>query len=203
MDRDIKVKRAKYIDRTSEVRSKLSWANPCQILRAGDIYVGDHYGSNLWLLKSDAAESYFKAWNTFVKLSWDVPRSTHTYLVEHFLAKDFTPTRNQVLSRYVTFLHSLLNSPNREVRILARIVTQDYKSVTRQNIDYIHERSGLSPLNYGKSRIQIELPKSELSENNLWRISLLAKLLEKRQIQTTAAEDIRPTQIWIDSLCST
>ena len=86
---------------------------------------------------------------------------------------------------------------------MARIVNQDYKSVSRQNIDYIQERSGYSPLNYGKSRIQSELPKSELTENNLWRISLLDKLLEIRRSQITAAEDTTPTQTWIDSICVT
>ena len=135
-------------------------------------------------------------------LAWDVPRSTHTYIVEQ-VAKDLTPTRHQVLSRYVTFFHSLLSSPNWEVRVLARIVSQDHQSVTRQNIDHITARSGCSPWDFGKSRILAELPRSELTENNLWRVSPLTKLFEIRKSMTTAAEDTRPTQTWIDSICST
>ena len=173
------------------------------MLRAGDIYAGDHYGSNLWNLRSNSAESYFKSWNTFVKLVWDVPRSTHTYLVESFLAKDFVPTRNQVLARYVTFLHSLINSPNWEVRILVRIVRQDHQSVTRQNADYISERSGLSPWDYGKRRVQVELPRSEVTETNLWRVSLLTKLFDIREKRQTAVEDTASIQAWIDAICAT
>ena len=56
MDTDIKIKRAKYIDRTCEIRGKFSWAEPCQIIRAAEIYAGDHYGSNLWSLCSNSAE---------------------------------------------------------------------------------------------------------------------------------------------------
>ena len=173
------------------------------MLRAGDIYAGDHYGSNLWDLQSNSAESYFKSWNTFVKLVYNVPRSTHTYLVENFLAKKFVPTRNQVLSGYVTFLHSLINSPNWEVRILARIIRQNHQSVTRTNADYITECSGLSPWDYGKIRIQAELPRCEVTETNLWRVSLLTELFDEQKNRTTAVEDTASIQAWIDAVCST
>ena len=99
MDQDIRVKLARYIDRTMEIRTAFSWDHQNQVLKTGEIYGGDHYGSNLWLLSSNTAEMYFKLWNTFVKLSWSVPRSTHTYLVENLLAKDFLLARHQVLVR--------------------------------------------------------------------------------------------------------
>ena len=47
MEHDIRIKRAKYIDKTTEIRNNLSWANPNQVIKAGNIYAGDHYGSNL------------------------------------------------------------------------------------------------------------------------------------------------------------
>ena len=53
----------------------------------------------LWALDSDTAESYFKSWNTAVKLVFNVPRSTFTYLVEGQLAAGFTSLRNQIMSR--------------------------------------------------------------------------------------------------------
>ena len=94
LDQDAKIKRAKYINKTCEIRNTLSWADPHQILKAGDIYCGDHYGSNLWLLTSKAADSYFKSWNTFVKLSWGVPVNTHTNLFENVFACGFISSRN-------------------------------------------------------------------------------------------------------------
>lgn len=115
------MKRAQYIEKTTEIRNTFSWAHPSQKLKAANIYAGDFYGSNLWQLNSNTAEMYFKSWNTFVKLSWGVPRSTHTYLVENVLAKNFISARHQVMGRYVTFFQSLLNSPNREVRILLEL----------------------------------------------------------------------------------
>ena len=65
----------------------------------------------LWTLQSDTAEQYFKAWNTFVKLAYGVTRSTYTYLVEGYLAKDFVSLRNQILGGYPAFFQKLLNPP--------------------------------------------------------------------------------------------
>ena len=78
----------------------------------------------LWSLDSDTAESYFKSWNTSIKLVYNGPRSTFTYLVEGFFAAGHMSLRNQVLSRYPSFVQNLLNSPSREVRLLANIVAE-------------------------------------------------------------------------------
>ena len=204
MDYDTKIKRAKYIDKTCEIRNTLSWADPNQILKAGDIYCGDHYGSNLWLLTSKAADSYFKSWNTFVKLSWGVPVNTHTNLVENVFARDFLSSRNQVLSRYVTFFQSLTTSPCREVRLLARIVASDKNSVTYQNIAHVTNVSeGLSPWDYSKSRISSMLTKSPILEVDQWRVTLIEKLLIERKLKFDSNEDTAAIQTWLDSLCTT
>ena len=82
MDQDARIKRAKFIDRSVDIRDQLSFAHPDQILKAIEVYCCDGYGSMLWSLSSDTAESYFKAWNTAVKLVYHVPRNSFTYLVE-------------------------------------------------------------------------------------------------------------------------
>ena len=173
------------------------WAHPNQIIKAGEIYAGDHYGSNLWLLSCNTAEMYFKSWNTFVKLSWAVPRSNHTYLVENLLAKDFLPARHQVLDRYCTYFNSLLTSPSREVKLLARIVSEEKQSVTSQNLKYIEKLCEVSPWDFGKNRVIEGLQRSEVTVSNLWRVTLLEKLLLQREEMDSKAEDT------VDSICST
>ena len=105
MDQDCKVKRAKFINRTVDLRDQLYFANPQQIIKASEIYCCDGYGAMLWDLSSNSAEQYFKAWNTFVKLTCGVPRSTFTCLVEGYFAMGFTTLRNQVLGSYPGFFH--------------------------------------------------------------------------------------------------
>ena len=139
MGKDCQRARGTFIRKTIEVREQLSFAQPRQILQAIQLTCTDAYGSMLWDLSSDQAEQYFKSWNTCVKLTFSLPRNTFTYLVEGYLAADQTSLRNQVLSRYPGFYRNLLNSPSKEVRILARLVANDPRSNTCKNLRYLKE----------------------------------------------------------------
>ena len=131
MDNDCNRARASFIQRSVDVRQQFSFASPELILQMIQVLCCDGYGSMLWNLQSASAESYFKSWNTCVKLVYKVPRSTYTYLVEGFLAKDQTSLRNQILSRYPGFYTKLLNSPSKEI----------VKPVEKQRVDFTFARN--------------------------------------------------------------
>ena len=203
MDHDAAIRRAKFIDKTLELRETFAFALPEQILKAVQIYASDCYGVMLSVLSSQASESYFKAWNTFVKLTWNVPRSTFTYIVENVLASNFDSLRNQAYARYVTFFQNLFSSSSKEVRHLVRIVARDVRSVTSRNVNLIKAVSGLSPWDYTKWRIKNVLPKAASPDNDEWRTGLLLKLLVLRQEQEVTQVDTGQLDSMIDSLCST
>ena len=50
MEQDMKIRRARYIDRTVDVQDTFDFAHPTQKLKAIDIYCGDNYGTMLWPL---------------------------------------------------------------------------------------------------------------------------------------------------------
>ena len=100
MDLDCKIRRAKFINRTVEIREQLSFAHPSQVLKAIQVYCSDAYGSMLGQLNSEPSEKFFRSWNTCVKLVHDIPRDTFTYLVEDYFDKGFPSLRNQVLYQY-------------------------------------------------------------------------------------------------------
>ena len=203
MDHDAAIKRAKFIDKTVELRETFSFAYPEQILRAVQVYASDCYGVMLYDLSSQASESYFKTWNTFVKLTWNVSRSTFTYIVDNVLGTNFVSLRHQVYARYVNFFQNLFKSASIEVRHLARIVARDVRSVTSRNVRLIETVSGLSPWDYSKWRIKEKLAKTEIPDNNLWRVGLLQKLLVQRQENNALCIDTKQLDGMIDSLCST
>ena len=140
---DAAVKRARFIDKTLDLRETFAFALPGQVFRAVQIYASDLYGAMLYDLSSPASESYFKTWNTCVKLTWNGPRSTYTYLVENVLASGFVSLRNQSYSRYVNFFQQLFGSSSKEVRHLVRIVARDVRSVS-----FVNACSGLSHWDY-------------------------------------------------------
>ena len=164
MEQDSVVNRARFIDKTLEIRDTFYFAHPEQVMKAIHIYACDCYGTMLYDLTSLATESYFKAWNTCVKLVWNIPRSTFTYIVENAVAPNFMSLRNQVYSRYVGFFQQLLKSSSTEVRHLARIVSRDERSVTCRNVRLLTRISGLSPWDYSKERIKMKLPKATIPD---------------------------------------
>ena len=103
----------------------------------------------------------------------------------------------------VNFFQNLFQSSNKEVRHLVRIVARDVRSVTSRNIKLIETVSGLSPWDYSKWRIKEKLTKTDIPDNNLWRISLLKKMLVLRQERSAQCVDTKQLDEMIESLCST
>ena len=201
METNAKIMKAKYIDKTVENRDTFNFAHPAQVIRAMEIFSSDCYGLMLHDLSSPSSESIFKCWNTAIKLIWNVPRSTYTYIVENLLAINFQTLRNQIYSRYSTFFQSLLSSSSKEVSFLANIVSRDCQSVTARNLRLVENAAGGSPWDYSSNRLKSQLKKIPVPENDEWRLSLLLKLLEKRRQEENLLLDTKRLTKMIDSLC--
>ena len=157
----------------------------------------------LYDLTSQASLSYLKSWNTFVKLAWDVPLDTCTYLVENTLAENFISLKKQVYSRFIKFFQNLFCSSSKEVRHLARIVSRDPRSTLYRNIQHIEQISGLSPWDFSNWRILKKIENAVVPENNEWRMSFLKKLLSIRLQKASLLEDTSQLTEMINSLCNT
>ena len=204
MDKDCNRARASFIDRSVDVRHQFSFATPDMTLQMIQVLCCDGYGSMLWNLQSDSAESFFKSWNTCVKLVHGVPRSTYTYLVEGYLAEDKTSLRNQILSRYPGFLRKLQSSPSKEIRMLVRMVSDDPRSNTCQNLRYLRRVTNLeNPEQYSSWRIRKELPKKCVPDGEKWRLGLLSKLMTMKENMFMEVQDSKTITAMVDSLCST
>ena len=84
----------------------------------------------LWDLSGDGACQVFRAWNTAIKLAWDCPRDTRTYLLQQVLSPDMESARTSILVRYATFFKNLSNSTTKEVAMLANLVSIDIRTTT-------------------------------------------------------------------------
>ena len=173
-------------------------------VKAVKIYVGSQYGSNLWQLDSDAVNQYFSAWRTCVKLAWQLPRGTHTYIVDHLLSGDLTSVRIDALSRYTKFLKGLRSSPSHEVRVMYGVVSADVLSTTGHNICLIKMETGLDPTQATSHAVKQELVKKTppVPEIDGWRLVYLGKMLETRGEAFYAGKETELLSSLIDSLCS-
>ena len=149
----------------------------------------------LWDLFGDMAGQVYRSWNTCVKLVWDLPRSTHNYLVEHMLAKDF--------SQYIRFVQRLPKSVSKEVRILQSIVKNDVRSVTGKNCLMLSQEFSIDPLTVSPGMF-IDLYKNyAVPEQDTWRIPLLDTLLDQRYEMAACGDDVETVSRLLESLCST
>ena len=81
-----------------EIRETFSFAFPDQILMATHMYCLHLYGNRLWNLSSDQTGHFCRTWNTSVKLAHNVPKGTKTCLMDNFLADDFIPVMQEILT---------------------------------------------------------------------------------------------------------
>ena len=182
-EEDCKIKRAKFIEEAVKIREQFKFAHPIEIIHATETYCSNFYGNQLWNLRGDAARMLFASWRTNIKLVWDLPRSTRSYFIENLLALGITPPSVSLMTRQVTFFHSLLQSPSPEIQTLCHIAARDLRSTLGSNLAHIQSETGLNPWEYGGERMRDELLKhnsSKVEDMDVWRISFLDKLLSLR-----------------------
>ena len=202
MNQDARVKRSVFIDQSTDIRQMFSFAEPFQILQAVNLYCGHFYGAMLWDLYGEGAAKVFRCWNTTVKLVWDVPRSTHTYLVEHLLGLGLPSVRHKLICQYVGYFQKLRDSASKEVRVLSQIVARDAQAVTGRNLLNIQGEYNLDPWSRSVSSFKMRDVRNSIPEADNWRPELLNKLLIQRYEMNIGGEDFSEVTKLIDSLCS-
>ena len=113
-----------------------------------------------------------------------------------------TSMRNQI--RYAGFYRKLLNSPSREVRGLARIISSDPRSTTCRNIRLLRDKTGMGqPHVYSSAKVKAALPVESVPESEKWRLGLLTSLMKLRSEKYLRVEDSKSIYAMNESLCST
>ena len=196
-------KRADFIEKSTEVRESFGFAQPNQILQAVNTYCCSMYGSMTWPLFSAKATQVFNCWSTCVKLAWDVPRATHTYLVDNLLCGGIPSIRNSVLARFCKFYHSLTISESLAVRVMANISSNDIRSVTGSNLFNIKKEIKLDPVRDplpAVKRSLLEMKKS-VPAQDLWRLPCLQKFLALKYEMEAKHQDTGELDRLTESLC--
>jgi hypothetical protein len=160
----------------------------------------------LWDLGGEGARQVFNSWKTAVKLAWEVPRGTRTYLVQRVLSSGVMSARCDILARYGNFYRSLRKSPSYEVSVMANLAGRDLRSSTGRNLKLLEEYTGINPWVFGSARLKEELLKWEMVETpdqDRWRVEYLFKLLGQRQVSHYNGDEDEEKRIavLIDSLC--
>ena len=199
---DTRMKRASFIQNSTDMRDLFRFALPGQVLNAVQTYNSHFYGSMIWDLFGAMANQVYRSWNTTVKLAWNLPRSTHNYFLEHLLAKDMRSARQQILSQYIGFLKRLGKSVSSEVRIMRSIAAQDIRSVTGRNCSNLCQEFSVDPWQVSASSFSRGYKQYELPDQDRWRLSFLMDLLKQKYAMQACDENTDVVTELIESLCS-
>ena len=201
LEHDAKVKRAIFIQNSTDIREVFEFAHPAQVLQAVNVYASHFYGAMLWNLYGDGASQVFRSWNTCVKLAWGIPRWSHNYLVEHVLSSGIPSVRQKILGQYLGFFQKLVSSPSPEISLLANLVARDAGSVTAKNLSNIENEFELDPWVSSSAQLREKYTFYRVPEEDKWRAPLLVKLLDQKNEMTTMKENTKTISEVIDSLC--
>ena len=205
MVQDMAIKRADFIQKSTEVRETFAFAKPNQILQCVTTYCTSMYGAMTWPLFSDKASQVFNCWSTCVKLAWDVPRATHKYFVDNLLAGGTPSLRSSILARYMKFFHSLRLSNSLAVRVVANLCSKDVRSATGSNLTNIAKEVKLDPVWDQVTKVKNALlsMKTLVPRVDGWRVGCLQKFLAQRHKMTAMHQDTDAMDKLIDCLCTT
>ena len=118
---------------------------------------------------------------------------THNLFVE-MLSGDLPSVRKQILCQYVSFFRKLMQSPLREVRILANLVGRDTNSVTGRNLSNLMEEfPTLDPWTHGAGYFKTEYKGYPVSNIYQWRSPLQNKLLYQHREMDTMERMLTPS----------
>ena len=185
MTQDSREKYAEFVDRSVKLRETFRFAHPSEQIAALDKYCSSAYSSCLWDLSCAESQKYFSAWNTALKLSWDVPRACRTYIVQQVLSPDIPCMRTKVLSRFHGFFLGLLQSPSREIQTAARISARDIRRNLGANVRLLYDTTGVDPWDESPNTVKRLIREKEMvhvDEDDLWRLSYLRRLLSERTV---------------------
>ena len=176
MNKDLLEKRARFIDRNSELNQEFYFAHPRTKFKMNNIFNTHFSGSPLWDLFGPEAEKFEKSWNISVRTMFDLPRETHCYFIESI--SEHVHLKSILVKRFLKFVEQLKKSEKIALKEVLKIVKNDCQSTTGSNLRRIMLLLEKDSLNEVSSRDADELVYASVPEEENWRINFVQELTD-------------------------
>ena len=134
--KDIKEKRARYIQGNNQLMQEFSFASTRTKVFINRVYNGHHYGAVLWDLYGKETEMVFNTWNTSIRRMLRIDRRTHRCLIEPLSGTQHV--KRSIFKAFISFVNKLQYSPKEVVRDVFQLIKGDCRSITGSNIRNIN-----------------------------------------------------------------
>ena len=200
MRKDIRVKRAKFIDRNNDLIQEYYFAHPRTKYKINSIYNTHFTGSQVWDLFSQEAIMMENTWNRSIRLMFGLPLQTHRYFICPISESEHL--KSMLIKRFLNFTVKLENSPKNSVRHLFKHVQNDVQSICGSNLINIR-------LLLGKDD-QYKLVPSDardinyfpVDDENRWRIDFLKELVDLKHGDLTVGLNHDEIDEIIENICT-
>ena len=174
--KDILIKRARYIARSCEILQEFNFTTPEMKIKLHSIYNSHFTGSACWDMTSPAGRMLEGSFNKNIKITYDLPYGTHRNILP--VISGVKPLRTTLAKRLIAFIERINKSEKSVLQQILALVESDVRTVTGRNL-----RSIL--LLTDKSRIS-QLHPSDIEKVNYygepeqWRIVTILEGLQLR-----------------------
>ena len=182
---DVNLKRGSFIGKVNSLFQEFYFADSSVLMKLMTAYSCNLYGSNTWDLFSPECQKLYRSYNVTLRIVNDLPRTTHKYMLESLV--EYPHLFVQLLSRYVTFSKSLLDSNSFPVRFLAQICSADLRTILGRTIAQTarllgkpNDINGICAKDVKKNIRYAELPSCEE-----WRIGVVKDIRNELDSRTS------------------
>ena len=181
---DIKIKRAKYIDKNNSLQQEFYFAHPETKVKVNNIYNSHFTGSQLWKFGSNELGKFEATYNRSIKLMYDIPLATHRFFIEPLTG---VPHFSRILvRRFLSFIEKIQNSSKLALKQLLEIVMKDVRMTTGANLRSIMIKTGMNRVEDLKAgKVDIEYHKVEKTDE--WKIGFVKELVNVKQEELNVA----------------
>ena len=135
MNLDIDKKHGSFIGKVHSLTQIFFFLDPAVKIKLIEIYTENFYGSNIWNLFGSSCDKIYRAFNVTVRMTFQVPRETHRYLVESI--SECLHPKVFLSSRLIKFSSALNNCNKLSIKILAKLYQNDLRTILGKNISEI------------------------------------------------------------------
>ena len=172
---DLLKKRAAFIGKIHSFRQEFGNIDPIVYTKLVSIYLSSFYGSNLWDLYDNVTNKLFKTWNIMIRMTFDIPRNSHKYLIEPISQNSHLKVK--LIKRFINFAKALSKCDKPHIKYLHDIQQFDYRSVYGRNCKNITAESGVDSI---LEASHLDIAYESVPPEEKYRISLIQELLDMR-----------------------
>lgn len=177
-DHDVRVKKGIFIQSAMELNQEFASLPADLKMRLNSLYNSHFSGSSIWRFESEDAGHLFSSWNKNIKLVYDLPWSTHRWILEEITGSNL---KIVLFARFVKFVNAILKSAKPAVKFLLSLATSDVRSLTGSNLRSIQVTTGVQVTPGVTQAATIKKHKMfPVPHGQLWKVPLLHSLLAVR-----------------------